>query len=377
MHHLSIWEKETYYSPQDIIIAGGGLMGLWTAFELKKRNNALRISVVERNPVPLGASSRNAGFACFGSPTELIHNMRSMGKDAMLEVVEMRYKGIEKIRSFFKDDEIAFDPCGGFECIDHTYDSWHELPGLLDELNDALKPVTGISQVFSYANDQIQEKGLRNFDAMISNPLEAGLHSGMLLQGLSRLVQSMGVQLYYGLEVTGWDEGEPVTVHTSQFNMQAGRLLLCCNAFTKDLFPASGVVPARGQVIVTSPVPGLTMKGTFHYDEGFYYWRNLGNRILLGGARNTAIDAERTTGFEGSGEIRIRLEQFLREHLSPRYSYTIDHHWSGIMGFTDNGMPLLEAAGEKTDAVSACNGMGVALTPVFAEKVAQHLLRYF
>ena len=377
MHHLSIWEKEAYYAPQDIIIAGGGLMGLWSALELKKRNNRLRISIIERNPVPLGASSRNAGFACFGSPTELIHHMRQTGKDAMLEVVEMRYKGIEKIRSFFKDDEIAFDPCGGFECINTSYRSWQQLPDLLDELNDALKPVTGRDRVFEREDSRLADLGLQNFDALVSNPLEAGLHSGMLLQALSRLVQSMGVQLYYGLEVLDWKDGEQVTVRTNQFTMQASRLLLCCNAFTRDLFPASGVIPARGQVIVTSPIEGLTMKGTFHYDEGFYYWRNLGNRILLGGARNTAIDAEQTTSFEGSGEIRIRLEQFLKEHLSPAYSYTIEHHWSGIMGFTGNGLPLLEAAGNRVDAVSACNGMGVALTPVFAEKAAEHLLRYF
>ena len=77
MSNLSVWEKESFYSTQDVILVGGGLMGLWTAYELKKKNPYLKITILERNTIPLGASTRNAGFACFGSPTEIIHDMFS------------------------------------------------------------------------------------------------------------------------------------------------------------------------------------------------------------------------------------------------------------------------------------------------------------
>lgn len=69
---VSVWEKETFFAPQDIIIAGSGFVGLWSAFYLKKRNPKLKITIRDKGIIPTGASTRNAGFACFGSLTELL-----------------------------------------------------------------------------------------------------------------------------------------------------------------------------------------------------------------------------------------------------------------------------------------------------------------
>src|SRR5277367_3561877 len=59
---LSIWEKESFFAPADIVIAGSGLVGLWSAYYLKKKAPRLSITVVERGLIPSGASTRNAGF---------------------------------------------------------------------------------------------------------------------------------------------------------------------------------------------------------------------------------------------------------------------------------------------------------------------------
>ena len=34
---LSIWEKESFFSPKDVIIIGSGFVGLWSAYYIKKR----------------------------------------------------------------------------------------------------------------------------------------------------------------------------------------------------------------------------------------------------------------------------------------------------------------------------------------------------
>src|SRR5947207_340139 len=154
MSNLSIWEKESYYAPQDIIIIGAGLMGLWSALELKKRNQQLRITILERNTTPLGASTRNAGFACFGSPTELLHNIETLGTDGMLEVVEMRYKGIEKIKKHFTNEMIAFDPCGGYECINQNYRHWQMLDDKIHWLNELLKDITSHPTIFQRMDEK-------------------------------------------------------------------------------------------------------------------------------------------------------------------------------------------------------------------------------
>jgi gamma-glutamylputrescine oxidase len=209
---LSIWEKETFYAPQDIIIIGAGLMGLWSALELKKRNQKLRITILERNTTPLGASTRNAGFACFGSPTELLHNIETLGTDGMLEVVEMRYKGIEKIKQHFADEVIGFDPCGGYECINQNYSNWEMLDDKIDWLNELLTGITGNQTIFQRVDEKLAGLGLQQFDALIENVTEAALHSGKLVQALTQKVQSEGVSVLYGMEVTSWEKTNAIFI---------------------------------------------------------------------------------------------------------------------------------------------------------------------
>jgi gamma-glutamylputrescine oxidase len=157
MFSLSIWEQETFYAPQDVAIIGAGLMGLWTALELKNRKPSLSITILERDTTPLGASTRNAGFACFGSPTELLHDAETMGEDAMWQIVEKRYKGIQKIRQHFNDATMQFDECGGYECfLDNAV-----LDDQLNWLNKGLQTITGNVACFEKVDEQLPLLGLK------------------------------------------------------------------------------------------------------------------------------------------------------------------------------------------------------------------------
>jgi glycine/D-amino acid oxidase-like deaminating enzyme len=379
MSNLSVWEKESFYSTQDVILVGGGLMGLWTAYELKKKNPYLKITILERNTIPLGASTRNAGFACFGSPTEIIHDIEQMGLDTTLEVVKMRYLGIEKIKGHFGMAQMEFDPCGGYECINKDYAHFDQLDEKLAELNEHLKDLTDQDQTFVRRDAAIAEKGMMGFDAMVENSLEGSLHSGKLVSALIQKVQAAGVSILNGMEVVYWEKKpQGIILHTSQqILFTCNQVLFCTNAYGNTLFPDLNITPARGQVIVTSPIEGLKLNGTFHFDEGFYYWRNLGNRILLGGARNADFETEQTTETAVTDLIKNKLTGFLKDHIHPSYQYTIEDHWSGIMGFTENKKPLLSQVSDNVFVAIACNGMGVALTPIMGEKAAELMLLYF
>lgn len=369
---LSFWEKDSYYAHTDVIIIGAGLMGLWSALELKKQRPSLSVTILERNPTPLGASTRNAGFACFGSLTELLSDEAKMGTHAMLEILEARYKGIQKIKSYFSEATIQYDPCGGYEAIPVSHATAANLDDHIQYLNQLLSPITKLDQTFTNQTTQMQEIGLKNFDYLVGNVLEAGIHSGKLVNALSRLVMEQGVNILYGLEVKEWHSNRNgVQVQTQdELTLSADQLISCINGFTRELMPSLHIVPARGQIIVTNAFEHLPMKGTFHYDEGFYYWRNLGNRILIGGARNLDFEGEETTDLSGTENIRAHLLQFLREHTVTNEHIEIDQYWSGIMGFTPTKEPLIEQVAPNIFAAIACNGMGVALTPVIAEKLA-------
>jgi gamma-glutamylputrescine oxidase len=371
---VSVWEKESFYAPKDIIIVGSGLVGLWSAWYLKKKDPKLQIAIVDRGIIPTGASTRNAGFACFGSVTELVHNMTTDGETDMLQLLEMRYKGLQRIRKVFNKSEIDFDMCGGYEMFSHhDHRQKKELKHHIEQLNSLLRDITGKKKTFRFADEKIQSFGLHNVVHLIENKLEGYLHSGKLCQALMLAVQSMGVTILTNIDITRFEKvnGHIALSSNPHLPLRAEQVLICTNAFAQQLLSNIHVIPARGQVLVTSPIEGLQLKGTFHYDAGFYYFRNLGNRVLLGGARNKAFEEETTTSMTITDTIQKELEQFLAQYILPGKQYTITDRWSGIMGMGNEKMPVVKEVEPQVFCAVRMSGMGVALAPVIGEKIAE------
>ncbi|HXO77673.1 MAG TPA: FAD-dependent oxidoreductase [Puia sp.] len=389
MAQLSVWEKESFFAPADIVIAGSGLVGLWSAYYLKKHAPSLSITIIERGLIPTGASTRNAGFACFGSLSELVSDAEQMGMDQLLELVDMRYRGLKKIRKTFSAEDITYEKCGGYELIGNQLASpsaaasaassatpdltdLDQLRSSIDEFNRILKKITGLQKTFRLQNENIAQFGFSNIQYLIENRLEGQLHPGKLCQALLSLVQSMGVTVLNNIGITSFEKvSGHLLIHTQHpFPLIAQQLLVATNAFALQLLPQLDITPARGQVLVTSPIDGLPFKGTFHFDKGFYYFRNLGDRVLLGGARNMAIEAETTTEMDLTDLIQHELQRFLQEVVLPDRYYTIEHRWSGIMGMGSEKMPIIKAVNDHIFCAVRMSGMGVALAPVVGEKIA-------
>ncbi len=116
---------------------------------------------------------------------------------------------------------------------------------------------------------------------------------------------------------------------------------------------------------------GLKLSGTFHFDEGFYYFRNVGDRILLGGGRNVSFEAEETTSFDTTELIQKSLESFLNQYIIKSGEIKIEYKWSGIMAFSQDKKPCITEVEPNVFSVICCNGMGVALSPIIAEKLVE------
>ena len=70
---ISYWEK-TQFLKYDLIVVGGGIVGLFTALEFLNNHPNSKIAVFDKGVFPDGASTKNAGFACFGSLSELVED---------------------------------------------------------------------------------------------------------------------------------------------------------------------------------------------------------------------------------------------------------------------------------------------------------------
>jgi glycine/D-amino acid oxidase-like deaminating enzyme len=375
---ISIWEKETFFAPQDVIIVGSGYVGLWSALYLKKKAPKLKISILDRGLIPTGASTRNAGFACFGSLSELMHDAQNNGTDKMLELVELRYKGLEKIQKYFTNGSIDFEILGGYELYDDSSANIETLTANIEYMNALLKSITATKKTFKLIDEKIESFGFGKTRHLIKNNLEGSLHSGKLLQALLQKVQASGVQVFNAIEVKTYnlyDDNIEIEINR-QLPFSTKKLLVCTNAFAQELLPDLDILPVRGQVLLTSPIKNLQWKGTFHSDEGFYYFRNLGNKVLLGGARNKAFEEERTKDMQTTSFIQNELESYLDNVILPNYKgqYIIENRWSGIMGMGGEKMPIVKESMPNVFCAVRMSGMGVALAPVVGQQVAEMMI---
>ncbi|OGB20558.1 MAG: FAD-dependent oxidoreductase [Burkholderiales bacterium RIFCSPLOWO2_02_FULL_57_36] len=371
---LSFWEHDAMLDA-DLIVIGGGIIGLQTALELRERRPQDRIVLLERGLLPSGASSRNAGFACFGSLTEILSDLDALGDAAVLTMVERRWRGLSRLRQRLGDDEIGYETFGGFDLL---FDSHLEALQRLDEVNRKLQPLFGRA-VFSVDTGTLAASGFGpRVKALVKNPLEGQVHSGKLMRALAKLAAARGIEIHTGAQVDALEEnGGEVRVRVKGERnavFRAPRVAVCTNGITGELLCDTGIVPARGQILVTEPIAGLPWQGTYHLDQGFYYFRNVGERVLLGGGRHLALDAEATTDMALSDTIQGALERLLHDTILPGREVRIEHRWSGVMGFAADKQPIVRMLSGRVALGFGCNGMGVALGAEIAAQTAELLL---
>lgn len=369
----SYWEQDAMLEA-DFIIVGAGLVGLQTALELRARQPHASIRVLERGALPSGASTRNAGFACFGSLTEFLHDVDTMGANAAVELVARRWYGLHRLRARLGNAAIGYEGLGGFELLRDA-----DLPALerMEQANACLQPLFG-RPVFALDEAARARCGFGpQVRALVGNTLEGQLHSGLLMRALAQLAAQHDIQLHTGTAVDALDDGDGgVCVHIgtpSPTVFRAARVAVCVNGFTAGLLPGCGIVPGRGQVLLTEPVPGLAWRGSYHIERGFYYFRNVGERVLLGGGRHLFMEDEATTELALTDSVQGALENVLQSIILPGRHPRIEQRWSGIMGFTADKQPIVRHVSERIALGFGCNGMGVALGADIAERMAELL----
>jgi len=380
---LSFWETQSFIN-YDYLIIGGGIVGLSAAASLLEAQPGASVLVLERGLLPTGASTKNAGFACFGSLTELLADLAVMPADEVVALVEQRWRGLHQLRQRLGDARIGFEPLGGYELL-----SDRELPALahLDRVNELLAPIFA-QPVFSVLDQPVATFGFndQSVKSVIKNALEGQINTGQMMAALWQYVQQLGARLLTGCEVTALSaDGQRVSVqvrdpHTGEaLGFAAQQVGICTNAFTSQLIPGLDIAPGRGQVLITEPLPHLKFRGAFHLDEGYYYFRNVGDRVLLGGGRNLDFAGETTTHLATTERIMAALEHLLRHTILPGQPFAVAQRWAGIMAFGATKTPIVQpwASSPRVTLGVRMGGMGVALGTLTGGEVAGQMARSF
>ncbi len=364
--NYSYWEYKEWFTNNDFVIVGSGIVGLNCAIQLKEKHPKAKILILEKGLLPQGASTKNAGFACFGSVSELLSDLKTHSEEEVFQLVKKRWEGLQLLRNLLGDGGIDYQHNKGYELFLDA-DLFGQCNDKIEYLNQLLFGLFK-ENVFSTAANRFNFQKI--VPKYIINHFEGQIDTGKMMTELLQLVQKKGIKILNNISVESFSEdNSKVKIQTNQGEFTTSKLLFATNGFSKELL-IENVQPARAQVVVTKPIKNLHIKGTFHLDEGYYYFRNIDNRILLGGGRNLDFSTEETTQFGQTKLVQDKLEEILKTTILPNIEFEIEQRWSGIMGVGKQKKPIVKQISKNVYCGIRLGGMGIAIGSLVGKELA-------
>lgn len=370
----SIWEKQSFYFQSDILIVGAGLTGLLTSIFLKQHSPKSIVRIIEKGIYPSGASVKNAGFACFGSVSEILDDIKSEGENKAYSRVVKRYKGLEKLKAIVRPELFDWKANGAFEVFTSTErELQSECFDAIDSINRQLKPEFG-PELFVKSN---KDFAMSSLTESIFTAKEASINTGKLVGQLLKMARDLGVEINLGTELLNFKNTNGAwIVDSSKGQFKSEKLVFATNGFTQQYLDLD-IQPGRGQIILSSPIPNLKLLGNFHLHKGYFYFRNFNNRVLLGGGRHLERERENTLDQNTTESMQNVLEELLATTILPNINFEIEQRWAGTMAFgPENEKEIINKnLGEGLFVAARFGGMGLALSSYESEILAQKILR--
>ena len=381
--NYSFWEKNRELFTGDILIVGGGLVGLSIGIAIQKqkkqlKQRLLKICIVDQLPTgQAGASTRNAGFACFGSPTEILDDLTREGENQTVNRISNRISGLSTWKNWIPSNKIEWNDCSGYEVFEREEEmNFQEVLDKLPYLNKIGKAASGNPMIYS-KYQRISSK----LPYSIRIDGEASLNPGKAHNSLYGLNKELGNQIVNGISIPNrnyWHKNsEGWTIPTENGIFKAKRVVIAANAWTPKILNSDlDITPGRGQILMIKSAKPFFYKGIFHAKKGYLYFRNSNNSLIIGGGRNLFQTNETSLEMTTTKEVQDYLELYVRDVLLPNQDFSIQNRWAGIMAFSKRGNkdPLLYWDEPDLLIASRMCGMGVALAPIMGIKASKKIL---
>lgn len=320
----------------DIVIVGGGIIGAATAFWLRRLAPDRRVLILEARHLAHGASGRNAGFLLLGTHSDYASALDTYGAERARRIWQFTRESFRHIVDDVEPGDIGLETNGSVIAAGS--------PEEADRLrrSHALLTDDGVESRWLNAETVELETGLCGMHGALV-VAEGGALDPMRL--VRQLVQQSGAVVREGVAVAGVESaGERMRiVLRAGGSVTAEHVLLAPGPRLPELVPALGetVRPIRAQMLATVPMPSLLPRPVYSHEGYFYLRQRDDGRLLLGGARHLHREAE--VGFEDATTRALQkdLESYLRQHVPAAEGIQVERRWSGTMGFSQDGLPIL------------------------------------
>jgi glycine/D-amino acid oxidase-like deaminating enzyme len=380
------WETEHLLRPADITVVGAGIVGMSTALHVKRARPDDRVRLLERSPLSSGGTTRNAGFACFGSAGEWLDDLDTVGPNALQELIGMRANGLAELIGLLGAEALGLRWTGGWELLssseadtrlmDRIHADWKTLQDLAgDPLHAALgvlHPAANAGPALQWDRDRAEALGAAH---AIHLPWEGMIHTGKMVAAFHRALDQAGVQRLHGVDVKGVSPSpNGWALDTNVGRLDSHRIGLCTNGLAAKLVSGLEVRPVPNRVMVLRVAPGTLPEGTYHIDRGYLYMRTLDHQhVLFGGGRHWGVELPlppaRDEAAEAQWDDRLLAAS---EHWVP--SEEVTHRWTGWLGVGPDRRPLIGESQPGLHHAVRMGGMGVAIGARVGRDLASTLL---
>ena len=365
---VSHWQRAQQETREvDFLVVGAGLAGCTAAY-IARHTHGRDVLITDARDVALGASGRNAGFMISGLDTYYHRAIEAYGHQAAREVWAMSERSFSLWRGFIKNSpfEVPIDNCGSLLLA--------ETPAEAKELELAARALDKDKINIEYHS---QDPLGRGYLAGIEQPLDAGVQPYLLVKSI---MAQCGAEFIPNNELYRLEQkANHVQVHTRKLIIKAQYVMLCTNAYSPNIDPyfVGKVQPTRAQCLVTEALDHVPVPYCGYSDYGYMYYRStFDGRFLLGGGRqHFRREEDNSTEDRLNPNVQAFLDDYLKKYF-PDVTAAVDHRWSGIMGFSSDGLPLAGTLPGRPRIGFAVGftGHGLALAGATAERAVDKLL---
>lgn len=362
----SFWEEDVWPLEVDVLIVGGGIVGLHAALHLQNQRPDYKIMVVEAGWNQQGASTKNAGFVCLGSPSELLEDIRLRGEEECLRTLQMRFRGTEYLRQQAQKSDLDFKDEPGYELFEKEDSDLFDLCcEKLTYLNEIFLEATGLSNQFSPVQKLYDITGA---SGIIQCQYEGNIHPGKWIKNLLSEAMRLGVNVLRGVRYLSHEnEADELVCTLSVGRVRCKRIVFATNGY-RDFDPGEvDLTRVKNQVYLTDDWSGA-LPGTYHASRGFIYFRKIGQKLLIGGARHLDAHAENDMY---NHEIESYLMNYLNQHLPSTKGLTFIQKWTGFLGIGESKYPVVKKLRDREYVAVRLGGMGVAIGAEVGKQAAE------
>jgi gamma-glutamylputrescine oxidase len=274
--------------------------------------------LVERERLAAGASGRNAGFLLAGVAACYAEAVRRFGRERARSIWAFTAETHDMLAAALEGREVGYRRQGS-----------EILPASAAEADD-----------LAASAELLREDGFAaswNGERLL-NPRDGELNPVAAVSALADMSPEASIR--EGVEVhTIEASADAVRVGSGSGECLADAVVLATNAYTNLLLPEVRIAPVRAQMLGTAPEPRRLVERPSYCDRGFRYWRQLvDGRLLAGGFRHHALEEEVGHDAVPTARIQALLDQEVHRLGSEA---PVTHRWAGIMGFTEDELPLV------------------------------------